>query len=88
MVGTINYAMEDLQHRILDFSKYCSLHCHIKIEKEREKRKDSDSRGNSADTSNSFIISSSRLFLCVYFYVHAHIIGVSRKSLATSRELH
>ena len=26
MVSTINYAMEDLQHKILDFSKYCLLH--------------------------------------------------------------
>ena len=24
-MGTVNHAMENLQHRILDFSKYCSV---------------------------------------------------------------
>ena len=51
MVCTANHATEDLQHRILDFSNYCSLHCHMKM----EERKDSDSAGNSLDTTNSFI---------------------------------
>ena len=31
MVCTANHAMEDLQHRIVDFSKYCSSHCHVKL---------------------------------------------------------
>ena len=35
----VNHATEDLQHRILDFSKYHSLHCHKKIERAREKRR-------------------------------------------------
>ena len=30
-------AMEDLQHGILDFSRDCSLHCHVKIERVRER---------------------------------------------------
>ena len=40
MVCTVNHATEDLQHKILDFSKYCLLHCHVKMEstKEREER--------------------------------------------------
>ena len=33
----ISHAMENLQHRILDFSKYCLLHCHIKKERARER---------------------------------------------------
>ena len=41
--------MEDLQYRILDFSKYCSLHCHVKWKERRKERKDSDGRGNSTE---------------------------------------
>ena len=33
----VNLATEDLQHRILDYSKYCLLHCHMKIERVRER---------------------------------------------------
>ena len=43
MVCTVNHATEDIQHRTLDFSKYCSLHCHVK------ERKDSDGGGNSIE---------------------------------------
>ena len=58
MVNMVNRAMEDLQHKILlDFFKYCLLHCHVKIERgktqtaegtviieqeEREKQKSND----------------------------------------------
>ena len=38
MVCTVNHATEDLQHRILDFSKYCSLHYHIEMEREERLR--------------------------------------------------
>jgi len=34
MVCTVNHATEDLQHRILDYSKYCSLHCHVQMKRE------------------------------------------------------
>ena len=40
-------AMEDLQHGILDFSRDCSLHCHVKVERVREEMNDSNDRGNS-----------------------------------------
>ena len=47
MVCTVDHGMEDLQHRILDFFKYCSLHCHVKKDRAGKERKDSDGRGNS-----------------------------------------
>jgi len=34
MVCTVNHATEDLQHRILDYSKYCFLHCHVQMKRE------------------------------------------------------
>ena len=37
MICMVNHATEDLQHRILDFSKYCSLRCHVKMERARER---------------------------------------------------
>ena len=55
----VNHATKNLQHRILDLSKYCSLHCHMKMErvrekrrlrKQREQREDSDGRGNSTQS--------------------------------------
>ena len=52
MVCTVNHATEDLQHRILDYSKYCFLHCHVKIERVRE-REDSDGGGNSVEQEES-----------------------------------
>jgi len=39
MVCTVNHAMKDLQHRILDYSKYCSLHCHMQMEREERLRR-------------------------------------------------
>ena len=39
MVCMINHAMRDLLHRILDFSRYYSLHCHVKMERVRERGK-------------------------------------------------
>ena len=33
----VNHATEDLQHRVLDYSKYCSLYCHVKMERTRER---------------------------------------------------
>ena len=39
MVCKVNHAMEDLQHKILDFSKYCLLRYHLKMERVKEKRK-------------------------------------------------
>jgi len=38
MVCTVNHATEDLQHRILDYSKYCLLHCHVQMEREERLR--------------------------------------------------
>ena len=29
MVCMVNYAIEDLEHRIVDFFKYYMLHCHV-----------------------------------------------------------
>ena len=48
-IYTVNHATEDLQHRILDFSKYHSLRCHKKTEEQR-KRGDSDGGGNSTQS--------------------------------------
>ena len=48
-VCMVNHATEDLQHRILDFSKYHSLHCHKKM-KEQGKRGDSDGGMNSTQS--------------------------------------
>jgi len=39
MVCTVNHATEDLQHRILDYSKYRSLHCHVQMEREERLRR-------------------------------------------------
>ena len=33
----VNHAMEDLEHRMLDFSKYCLLRYHVKVEGKRGK---------------------------------------------------
>ena len=41
--------MEDLQHKIIVLSKYCSLYCHVKMEIAREEKKNSDGRGNSTE---------------------------------------
>ena len=38
-ICTVNHAMKDLQHRILYYSKYCSLHCHMKMDRAREREK-------------------------------------------------
>ena len=35
-VCTVNHATENLQHRILYFSNYRLLHCHMKMERARE----------------------------------------------------
>jgi len=37
MVCTVNHATEDLQHRILDYSKYCLLHCQVHANGKRGK---------------------------------------------------
>ena len=37
MVCMVNHAMEDLQHRILDISKYCSLHYNMKMKRTKER---------------------------------------------------
>ena len=46
MVCKVNHAMEDLQHKILDFSKYCLLRYHLKMERVKEKRKNLGGEGN------------------------------------------
>jgi len=35
MVCTVNYATEDLLHRILDYSKYCLLCCHVQMKRDQ-----------------------------------------------------
>ena len=37
MVCTVNDATEDLQRTILDFSNYCALHYHMKMERARKR---------------------------------------------------
>ena len=37
-MGTVNHATENLQHRILDFSKYCSVITRLQRERYRARR--------------------------------------------------
>ena len=50
MVSMVNHAMEDLQHRILYFSKYCLLYIAMwKWKEQGKERKDSDGKVNSTE---------------------------------------
>ena len=53
MVCMVNHTTE---HRTLDFSKYHSLHCHVKMEIARGKRKDSEDEGNGAEREDTHVI--------------------------------